>query len=464
MPRHFPRVLLISLLLAGCSSSDDGTDGNKATGTLGTASGGSASSESSTGTQASIQTTDGLVPIDDEVSSLAFSPDGTVLAVGMVGGQIQLWDTTTRAKQADFPDASGTPQSMAFSPDGKTLAISVGRGISLWDVAGRQVRSRLDGHADTVKAVEFSIDGTLLVSGSEDVTVRLWNPDSGETLHVLKGHQNEIHGVAISPDGSQIASCSGDFLNSNPGEIMVWDTKTAELLKTIQTDQSNDVEYSPDGSLLLGTDGKGVSVWDTKSWEQKRRISPFEGFDFEYEQVSVSSDGRLVAACGLSIDSIIADVATGEVVKELPQMRDLAFAPTATVLVGGDRDTQLQFVDTSALAKAGANSTSGTSEAAGELIEPSVPIIATRMRQAIANDNMEMLQRVLDRHPDSVRWKLGQNGGTALHMAAWRGNREAVKLLLERGAGKSHKNVEGHTPLEAAQENGHTKIVGLLSQ
>ena len=86
------------------------------------------------------------------------------------------------------------------------------------------------------------------------------------------------------------------------------------------------------------------------------------------------------------------------------------------------------------------------------------------MRQAIANNNMEMLQRVLDRHPDSVRWKLGQNGGTALHVAAWRGNTAAVKLLLERGAGKSHKNVEGRTPLEAAQENGHTEIVEMLKQ
>ena len=66
-------------------------------------------------------------------------------------------------------------------------------------------------------------------------------------------------------------------------------------------------------------------------------------------------------------------------------------------------------------------SPSGTPDASGELIEPSSPIVATRMRQAIANNNMEMLHRVLDRHPDSVRWKLGQNGGTALHVAAWRG-------------------------------------------
>lgn len=466
MPGSLLWICLIFVFLTGCSTSEDEANDGKSVATLGAKSPGAIVPGDSGGNDPSsaIQTADGLVALDDEVSSLAFSPNGTLLAVGMVAGEIQLWDTTTRTKQTDFPGASGTPQSMAFSPDGKTLAVSVGRGISLWDIAGRQLRSRLEGHTDTVNVVEFSQDSALLVSGSEDMTVRLWNPGSGETLQILKGHLNEIHGVAISPDGTQIASCSGDFLNSNPGEIMVWDAKTASQLKTIKTDQSNDVEYSPDGSLLLGTDGKGVSVWDTQSWEHQRRISIFEGFDYEYEQISVSPDGRLVAACGLSIDSIIADVKTGEIIKELPQMRDLVFAPTATVLAGGDRDTQLQFVNTSTLTKASPDSSTGTSAVADELIEPTVPIVATRMQQAIANNNMEMLHRVLDRHPDSVRWKLGQNGGTALHVAAWRGNKEAVKLLLERGAGTSHRNVEGHTPLEAARENGHTEIVEMLNK
>jgi WD40 repeat protein len=73
----------------------------------------------------------------------------------------------------------------------------------------------------------FSPDGTMLVSGSHDQTVRLWDVNTGECLKVLRGHDNWVWSVAYSPDGYRIATASQDET------IKLWDAKTGECLKTL---------------------------------------------------------------------------------------------------------------------------------------------------------------------------------------------------------------------------------------
>lgn len=108
-----------------------------------------------------------------QIGGVATSPDGTRLASVDFGGNLIIWDTATWDEVAYYPNVSNGTFSLAFSPDGRLLAVG-GADITLLDfVTGERV-ARLDGHRTSVRAFAFSQDGTMLVSSGQDGIVRLW--------------------------------------------------------------------------------------------------------------------------------------------------------------------------------------------------------------------------------------------------------------------------------------------------
>src|SRR5262249_35868569 len=98
-------------------------------------------------------------------------------------------------------------RSVAVSPDGRLVVSgSQDRTVAVWDLdTGRRLR-QLIGHQDEVWSVAVSPDGRLVVSGSRDDTVAVWDLDTGERLHQLIGHQDGVTAVAVSPDGRCLVS------------------------------------------------------------------------------------------------------------------------------------------------------------------------------------------------------------------------------------------------------------------
>src|SRR5258707_965224 len=103
----------------------------------------------------------------------------------------------------------GTIEYMVFSPDGSLLASgSNDHTIKLWEVSSGREQRTLTGHKSRVGSVVFGPDGSLLASGSNDHTIKLWEVPSGRELRTLTGHMNSVGSVAFGSDSSLLASCS----------------------------------------------------------------------------------------------------------------------------------------------------------------------------------------------------------------------------------------------------------------
>jgi WD40 repeat protein len=169
----------------------------------------------------SFTTIKNLTGHDKSIQEVTFSPDGTQLASASQGNSVKVWEVQSGQLLHDlrghyqgrwyWHGDSGHVHSVAFSPDGKLLASgSSDLTIKLWEVStGKELRT-LRGHTDTVYSVAFHPDGKVLASASKDKTIKLWEVSTGQELQTLTGPEDAITSVTFSPDGQLLVSGSWD--------------------------------------------------------------------------------------------------------------------------------------------------------------------------------------------------------------------------------------------------------------
>ncbi|MFJ9643890.1 WD40 repeat domain-containing protein [Streptomyces sp. NPDC101206] len=248
--------------------------------------------------------------------SVAFSPIDQLLAVGSTAG-LRLWDPLFRVPRGEHL-TSDTVRTVAFSPDGRLLATGGQDGtVRLWDPLLRApLCDPLLGHTGFVGAVAFSPEGYLLASGSQDGTVRLWDPLLRAPLGApLTDGTGWVHAVAFSPDGRLLAagSSKGVRLWEHTARPSPTVRQTAmpiaaravlngmrrgrpTALTPLEDEGLRDAVFSPDGRLLATAGTRGVRLWDPVSGDA---LGGPPGLSTgRVEAVAFSPDGRFLATGG----------------------------------------------------------------------------------------------------------------------------------------------------------------------
>lgn len=262
-------------------------------------------------------TTGALLRAIDRVgdNKVAFSPDGrSLVAAGFRTSDGSKYDPALHLRDVEtgklIRKFEGHTEiesySVAFSPDGRLLA-SGGKDkeILVWEVATGVLRHRFADQAFPVSALAFSPDSRVLASGGGEKLIRLWDMESGSQLRALAGHRDWVSSIAFSHDGRRIASAGCDWgfhrghdwplpegRGPEQSEWKLWDTATGDSIRTVaEPGRMLAVAFTADDKALVCAIGKDVRLYDLTRDAAARFLTRHDGL---VTSVALSPDGASV--------------------------------------------------------------------------------------------------------------------------------------------------------------------------
>ena len=274
----------------------------------------------------------------EDISSIAFSPDGAMLAVAGLNGRVHLIRTEAWVTERTIEGHTCAIWDTAFGSDNATLATGAADGkIKIWDVASGDLLQEI--RSADVSSISVSSQSGILSSASYTEPAALWDMRTGDRIGTLGGSATSI---SFSPDGSQVLTGSFD--------VEVWDAVTGNRILATQQDRHFYCEaaFSPRGNLIASYGyGEPVELWDARTGEHSLTVRP---------------DGTLIS---LAFDPTRSQLVLG-LRKAVLELRDsgsgrilgsygcatspecLAFSPDGAILVSAGRSL-VQIWDTATM-------------------------------------------------------------------------------------------------------------------
>lgn len=161
----------------------------------------------------------------------------------------------------------------------------------LWSKPTWNLQQTISAHSDWVRCLSFTPDGTKLVSGSFDKTIKVWQLNQGQAIYTLTDHVKGVFALAVSPDGKLLASSSWDEL------IKLWNLETGTLLQNLTHHRASvrSLAISADSKTLIGGSfDRTISLWNLVDGGIVKTISDSESI----AAISLSPNGKFVASTG----------------------------------------------------------------------------------------------------------------------------------------------------------------------
>ena len=231
------------------------------------------------------------------LASLCFSPDGKTLITAGQDSLVKFWTIPNGALFRTVGTAA-VPYRVAASPDGNWIAVGMAGGnLQLWPANGQSQRA-LTGHTDTVAALAFAPNSQTLVSASLDRTTKVWSVNSGALLNSFTDSTDAMNTVAVAPQGR--------FLVTSGSQVYL---RLLSSGQTLQARPGNTFAVSADGALLATHDGQQLYLYAFPSLDPIASVADQETatsmeFSADSKLLAISygnPPGRLYAAPGLAL-------------------------------------------------------------------------------------------------------------------------------------------------------------------
>ena len=232
------------------------------------------------------------------VYSAAISPSGRALASAGASATIRLMDIHTGLSLSTLSGHLTYIWCVAYASDIMLLSGSGDRTIKVWNLPKERIVRSLTGHGYDVRSLSISPDGQTVISGCNDSSIKIWNLNTGQELDTITAHEQRVLSVVISPDGQFFASAGWDK------DIFVWDLHTREILHKLSGHRGfiYRLAISRDGGLIASASAdKTVKVWDSHTGNEVYTLTghsgAVHGVDFSPDEpvlITGGGDGAMI--------------------------------------------------------------------------------------------------------------------------------------------------------------------------